>query len=172
VTTVVVEGRKILRLFRELTPEVFGALLTDYRRLLHDVLERSGGYHIETFEDTATAAFPTAKEAVHAAVRVNQMIAAHEWPHGREVAVSIGIHSGAAGVGWVGPAIILCGDLCDAAEGGQIFASQATASLLEDEDLGQLRIRELGEQKTRRTDRAVRAFEIVVPSVAETPSAG
>jgi class 3 adenylate cyclase len=51
---------------------------------------------------------------------------------------------------------------------GQIFLSQATAALLEDEDLGELRLRDLGEPRTRRTQRAVRAYELVVPSAAET----
>ena len=53
--------------------------------------------------------------------------------------------------------------LCDAAEGGQIFVSQATASLLEDEDLGALWIRDLGMQQTRRTRQAVHVYELVVP---------
>jgi class 3 adenylate cyclase len=58
--------------------------------------------------------------------------------------------------------------LCDAAEGGQIFMSQATASLLEDEDLGELALHDLGERQTRRTQQAVRAYELVVPSAAES----
>jgi hypothetical protein len=46
--------------------------------------------------------------------------------------------------------------------------SQETANLLQDEDLGGLSIRDLGEQQTRRTHRAVHAYELVVPWVAET----
>jgi aminoglycoside/choline kinase family phosphotransferase len=40
--------------------------------------------------------------------------------------------------------------------------------LLEDEDLGELLLRDLGEQTTRHTQRAVRAYELVVPSAGET----
>jgi hypothetical protein len=45
-------------------------------------------------------------------------------------------HSGEAGVGWAGAAAIRCVALCDAAEAGQIFLSQAVSGLLEEEDLG------------------------------------
>ena len=46
--------------------------------------------------------------------------------------------------------------------------SQETANLLQDEDLGGLSIRDLGEQQMRRTQRVVRAHELVVSWVAET----
>ena len=76
--------------------------------------------------------------------------------------MSIGLHSAPAGAGSVSHRA----ELCDAAEGGRIFISPATASLLEGEDLGELSVRELGEVETRRTGRRVRAYELVVPSVA------
>ena len=50
--------------------------------------------------------------------------------------------------------------LWDAADGGQIFISQATASLL---DLGALWRRDLGMQQTRRTRQTVHVYELVVP---------
>jgi class 3 adenylate cyclase len=167
VTVVMVEGRRMLRLYHDLTPELFSALLNEYRRLLNEVFEECGGRYIEGFQDTVMAAFPTAKQAALAAARVIEALAAHEWPHGLPVAASIGIHSGAAGVGWAGAAAVRCGELCDAAEGGQIFLSQATAGLLEDEDLGELSVRDLGEQTTRRTRENVRAYELVMPSVSQ-----
>jgi class 3 adenylate cyclase len=168
VTIVVVEGRRMMRLYRDLTPEIFGALLREYQRLLHEVLEGMGGREVDAVQDTAIAVFPTAKQAALAAVAARRAIAAHEWPQRLRLAVSIGLHSGEAGIGWVGPALMRCGELCDAAEGGQIFLSQATAGLLEDEELGELRLRDLGEPKTRRTQRAVRAYELVIPAAAET----
>jgi class 3 adenylate cyclase len=70
--------------------------------------------------------------------------------------------------GGIGTAAARCAELCDAAEGGQIFMSQETANLLQDEDLGGLSIRDLGEQRTRRTQRVARAHELVVSWVAET----
>ena len=63
---------------------------------------------------------------------------------------------------------VRCAELCDAAEGGQVFLSLATASLLEDENLGELVIRDVGEPVMRRTRGAVRAYELVLPSTGET----
>jgi hypothetical protein len=50
-----------------------------------------------------------------------------------------------------------------AAVAAQRAVAQETAKLLQDEDLGELSIRDLGEQQTRRTQRAVHAHELVVP---------
>ena len=75
--------------------------------------------------------------------------------------ISVGLHSGEAGVGWIGPAVVRCAELCDAAEGGQTFLSAVTAGLLEHERLGGLSLRDLGEQKTRRSGRLVHAYELV-----------
>ena len=43
VTVVMAEGRRVIRLFREVSPSVFGALINEYQRLLRDVMERMGG---------------------------------------------------------------------------------------------------------------------------------
>jgi class 3 adenylate cyclase len=164
VTIVITEGRRMMRLAQELAPEVFGALLKDYQRLLRQVLESMGGREVEVASDTAMAAFPTAQQAALAAVAAQRAVADHEWPHGRELAMSVGLHSGTAGVGWVGPAVVRCSELCDAAEGGQIFVTQAVSSLLEEEDLGELVVRDRGEVPLRRSDEKIRAYELVMPA--------
>ena len=82
--------------------------------------------------------------------------------------MSVGVHSGEAGIGLLGPAILRCQELCDAAERGQIFLSQATASLLEDENLAELMIRDVGDRKMRRTRGSVRAYELVFPATSES----
>src|SRR6266511_4359199 len=74
VTIVMAEGRRMMTLSRELPPEVFGALLKAYQRLLRAVLEGMGGREVETVHDTAVAAFPTAKQAALAAVAAQQAV--------------------------------------------------------------------------------------------------
>jgi class 3 adenylate cyclase len=160
VTIVMAEGRRMMRLSRELSSEHFGALLSDYQRLLADVFVKSGGSEVETAFDAALAAFSTAKQAARAAVAAQHAVAEHEWPEGWSPAISVALHSGQAGIGWVGPAALRCAELCDTAEGGQILMSQATASLLEDEELGELSIRRLGPRQTRRTGKVVHAYEL------------
>jgi class 3 adenylate cyclase len=161
-TIVVAEGRRMMRLAGELTPETFAALLEEYHRLLRRVLESMGGREVDFDSDTAMAAFLSPKQAALAAVAAQRAVAAHEWPHGRALAMSVGLDSGAGGGGWDAPAAARCEELCDAAEGGQIFMTQAVSSLLEKEDLSGLSVRDLGEVPLRRSDRTIRAYELLV----------
>jgi class 3 adenylate cyclase len=158
VTIVVAEGRRMMRLAGELPPETFDALLAEYQRLVRQVLESTGGRDVDFDSDTAMAVFPTAKQAALAAVTTVRAVAAHEWPHRRELAMSVGLDCGAAEVGWDGPLVARCEELCDAAEGGQVFVTEAVSSLLDGE------LRDLGEVPLRRSDRKIRAYELVIPA--------
>jgi class 3 adenylate cyclase len=164
VTIVVAEGRRMMRLASELAPETFTALLEEYHRLLRQVLESMGASEVDFDSDTAMAAFPSARQAALAAVAAQSAVSTNEWRHGRELAMSVGLDSGPAGGGWDERAVTRCEELCDAAEGGQIFMTQAVSSLLEDEDLGELAVRDLGEVPLRRSDQKVQAYELVVPA--------
>ena len=121
VTVVMTEGRRMMRLVRELPPTQFGALLGAYRTVLTRSFEQSGGREVEVAGDSAIAAFPTAKEAVSAAVDARRAFASHEWPDGIRPEISVGLHSGPAGVGWAGPAVLRCAELCDGSE-SQVWA--------------------------------------------------
>jgi class 3 adenylate cyclase len=162
-TPVMTEGRRLMRLAAELTPEHFRVLLQQYQRLTRDVFEAMGGRDIEVSGDTATAIFDTAREAVLAAVAAQRAIALDHWPNRRTPEISIGVHSSAPGVDSIRAARRVCEDLCDAAEAGEIFLSPTASSLLAHEDLGQLTVRNVGEQQTRRTGRVIHAFALVAP---------
>ncbi len=146
----------MMRLSRELAPDVFRALLDEYQRFLREVLESMGAREVEVDDDTGTASFPSAKEAALAAVAVQREVAAHEWPHGRSIAMSVGLESGESM-----QVALRCAELCDAAEGGQIFLTEVVSRLLAQEDLGDLSVRDLGEVPLRRSDHNVRAYELV-----------
>ena len=163
-TVLMTDGRGVMSLSRELRPEAFGSYLNDYQQLVRGVLERMGGRELDVVGDQVVAAFPTAKEAALAAVAAQRAVADHEWPQGVRPTVGAGIHSGEAGVGWLGPAARRCAQLCDAAEGDQILLSHAASGLLEDEDLGELLLRDLGERITRQGGDPVHAYELVVPT--------
>jgi hypothetical protein len=126
-----------------------------------------GGREVEVSGDSALAAFPTAKRAAHAAVAAQRAVAAKDWPNGLRPAISVGLHSGQAGSAWSArrPRVAL-----SSATPPKVVRSSCrrTANLLQDEDLGGLSIRDLGEQQMKRTQRVVRAHELVVSWVAET----
>jgi len=157
-TVVLAEGRRMMRLSQQLAPEQFEALLHEYQRLLRGLFEGMGGHDVEVSGDSVVAVFSTAKEAALAAGAAHQALAVHKWPTGPRPAISVGLDS----ADLVGEAARRCSDLCDAVEAGQIFLSPATASQLEHEDLGGLKLRDLGERRTRRTERTIRAYELLV----------
>jgi class 3 adenylate cyclase len=166
VTVVMAEGRRFIRMARDLPPDQVAPLLTDFQRLLERVFEEHDGREIGGAGDMVAAAFASPGQAVAAAVAAQQAVARRVWPEGMNVAISVGLHSGEAGVGWIGWASLRCALICDIAEGGQIFLSRSTAALLENDDIGEFSISDLGEQPTRRTGELVHVFELVVPGSA------
>jgi hypothetical protein len=150
-TIVMAEGRRMMRLARELEPEQFRTLLEEYQQLLTGVFEERGGRGVDAAGDTVVASFPIAKDAAFAAVAAHRAVAARDWPGWPRPGISVGLDS----------AEERCSELCDAAEGGQTFMSQATAGRLEEDDLDDLFLRDVGEQQARRSGRAVWAYELV-----------
>jgi class 3 adenylate cyclase len=164
VTVVMAEGRRFIRMARELPPDRVAPLMEDFQRLFQRVFEEHDGREVTAAGDMVAAAFATPRQAVAAASGAQYAVSSHAWPEGLDVAISVGLHSGQAGVGWIGWASMRCALICDIAEGGQILLSTATAALLEEEDLGELTVRDLGELTTRRTGDRLHVFELVVPA--------
>jgi class 3 adenylate cyclase len=160
VTVVMAEGRRLIRTARELPADQVAPLIDDYQRLLRRVFEEHEGREVTAAGDMVAAAFASPRQAVAAAVAVQHAVSVHTWPNGLNIAISVGLHSGQAGVGWIGWASMRCALICDITEGGQIFLSAATAALLEDENLGELTVRDLGELTTRRTGDRVHVYEL------------
>lgn len=151
------------RLVRELA-EAYRAVLADYQRLVREAVEAHGGHEVDSPGDSFFAAFGRPRDGVLAAVAAQRSLAAHDWPQGVALRVRMGIHTGPAELAegrFVGVAVHRAARICAAGHGGQILLSQATASLLEDEArLPDLELRDLGEQRLKDFDRAVRVFRI------------
>ena len=77
-----------MRLSRELPAERFEALLADYRRLLREAWP---GVDVEGEADTVWASFPAPADAARAAQRALRAVAAHGWPQGWHVSISVGV---------------------------------------------------------------------------------
>jgi class 3 adenylate cyclase len=139
------EGRRLMRLAERLDSTEFEALVERYQRVVCDHFEASGGRDVEATGDTVVARFERAEDAAAAAVAVHGALAALEWPGWPQPGASVAIASDESA----------CEDLCDTAELGQTFVAESTARLLGDRTL-----RDLGEARTRRSDRPVRAYEL------------
>jgi YVTN family beta-propeller protein len=166
-----IEGStRLVRQLRDRYPEV----LAEHQRLLREAFSRHGGHEIDTQGDAFFYAFPSAHHAVLAAIEGQRALSGYAWPDETEVKVRVGIHTGqAAPVNgrYTGLAVHRAARICSAAHGGQMLVSQATQSLLEDEeeDLA-LHLRDIGDHRLKDIDRPVRLYQVAAPGLpAEFP---
>jgi class 3 adenylate cyclase/tetratricopeptide (TPR) repeat protein len=146
--------------------ERYVQVLAEHRRLVRAAIVGQGGHEIDTQGDAFFVAFASAKQAVLCALEVQRALAGHEWPSGASVRVRMGIHTGHATPvegAYTGLAVHRAARICAAARGGQVLLSQATQTLIEDdeEELG-FALTELGERRLKDLDRPVRLFELIV----------
>src|SRR5262252_1967702 len=129
-----IEGStRLVKALRERYPQV----LAEHRRLVRAAIAGQGGHELDTQGDAFFVAFAGAKQAVLCALEVQRALAGHEWPAGASVRVRIGIHTGnavpAEGV-YTGLAVHRAARICAAVRGGQVLMSQATQTIIEDEE--------------------------------------
>jgi predicted ATPase/class 3 adenylate cyclase len=139
------------RLLEELG-DAYAAVLARHRQIVRDAFARSAATEIDTQGDSFFAVFPSARDAVVAAVEIQRTMAAEEWPAGASPRVRIGLHSGEAhlsGGGYVGLEVHRAARIMAAAHGGQILISEATRTLVDRGLASGIQIRDLGEHRLR-----------------------
>jgi YVTN family beta-propeller protein len=153
--------------------ERWGDALAEHQALLRAAIEKYGGREIDTQGDAFFIAFSSARNAVHAAIEAQRALDAHDWPDGARLRVRMGIHTGQAAVSgerYLGLAVHRAARICAAAHGGQVLVSQTTIHLLEDEEqeLGDIVVRDLGEQRLKDLDRPVRLYQLAAPDLVDS----
>lgn len=145
----------------------YAAVLADHQKILRGAFEAHGGYEVDTQGDSFFVAFASARNALLTAVDGQRALLSHQWPDGVEIRVRMGLHTGQAvahGGRYTGLAVHRAARIGAAGHGGQILVSQATQTLLEDEEEEEeLRVvlRDLGEQRLKDLDRPVRLYQAV-----------
>jgi class 3 adenylate cyclase len=145
--------------------ERYAQVLAEHRRLVRAAIADHAGQEVDTQGDAFFVAFASAKPAVLCALQVQRVLAAHDWPDGAPVRVRIGIHTGQAiqaGEGYTGLAVHRAARICAAARGGQVLISQATQTLIADEEEEELgfALEDLGEHRLKDLDRPIRLFQL------------
>lgn len=151
----------------------YGAVLSEHQRLLRSAFAAHRGYEVDTQGDAFFVAFASARDAVLAAVEGQLALAGHAWPDGTELKVRMGLHTGHAIAHdgrYTGLAVHRAARIGGAAHGGQILVSQATQTLLEDEEEEDLRVslRDLGDQRLKDLDRPVRLYQVVAEGLPQS----
>jgi predicted ATPase/class 3 adenylate cyclase len=144
------------RLEQTLGTARYTPILQRHRELLRVAFAAHGGSEEGTEGDSFFVVFPTAVDAIGAAVDAQRALGAETWPDGAEIRVRMGIHAGEAaraGGSLVGLDINRAARITAAANGGQVVVSDAIRSLtgagLPDgvtlRSLGSHRLKDLGE---------------------------
>ena len=153
----------------------YAEVLAQHRALLREAFTRHGGHEVDTQGDSFFFAFRRARDAVLAAVDGQRALATHDWPDDGEIRVRMGMHTGEASVEngrYTGVAVHRAARIGAAATGEQILLSQATHTILHDEEqeLPEVEFLDLGEQRLKGLDRPVRIYQVVAPGLrAEFP---
>ena len=130
----------------------WGDVLANHHRLLRTAFEQEGGEGYRHAGRRVLRRVPPAeRRRAMAALAAQRSLAAHPWPDGVVLRVRIGIHTGEASISdgeYHGLAIHRAARICAACNGGEILLSQATSSLLDDEehDGSAFALLDLGEQ--------------------------
>ena len=166
-----IEGStRLVKALRERYPQV----LAEHRRLVRAAIAAYHGAEVDTQGDAFFAAFGGATQAVLCALDIQRALAAHAWPGGAPVRVRIGVHTGQAvpaGEAYTGLAVHRAARICAVADGGQVLVSQATQTLIEDEEEGEIgfTLVDVGEYRLKDLDRPVRLFQLAAAGL-EAPS--
>ena len=150
----------------------YGLVLGDHQRLLRAAFTAHGGYEVDTQGDSFFVAFASAREALLAAVEGQVALLSHGWPEGVQIKVRMGLHTGQAVASdgrYTGLAVHRAARIGAAGHGGQILVSQATQTLLEDEEEDlHVFLRDLGEQRLKDLDRPVRLYQATASGLPES----
>lgn len=164
VTFVFTDVEGSTRLVRQLGDR-YPAVLAEHGRLVRDAFARHGGEEVDTQGDGFFYVFDRARDAAAAAADAQRALQAYEWPEGVEVCVRMGMHTGEPVVldaRYHGLGVHRAARIMAAGHGGQILASQATASMLADDELPGVEQRGLGEFLLKDLERPEHIYQLDV----------
>lgn len=149
----------------------YGDLRAEHRRVLREVFQAHDGREVDAEGDAFFICFERASDAVAAAVAAQRALLARG-----VVRVRVGLHMTEPHLhaeGYVGVGVSRAARICGAAHGGQIVVSQATAGVVEDDELLDVRLRDLGEHYLKDIPRPQRLFQIDADGLpSEFPALG
>jgi len=149
----------------------FVEVLEDHNRSVRSAF--FAGTEVRSEGDAFFYAFPSAPDAVEAAVEAQRALDAVPWPEGGSVRVRIGMHTGEGVIGgddYVGLDVHRAARIAAAGHGGQILVSESTRVLAAAAVSGDVSVRDLGEHRFKDLEALERVYQVVVRDLpAEFP---
>jgi predicted ATPase/class 3 adenylate cyclase len=142
--------------------------LVRHDQILREAVGSHHGHVVKTTGDGAYAVFPTAHDAVGAALDAQCAVTEEDWG-ATPLRVRMGIHTGDAELregDYFGGALNRAARLMSVGHGGQVLMSQVTAELAGDSLPVGVGLRDLGEHRLRDLSRPERVFQLLGPGCA------
>ena len=152
------------RLLQELG-EGYRAVQELHTEIIRRALETEGGREVRTEGDAFFIAFSTPIQGFRTAVSAQRALAEAAWPHGRQLRVRMGLHTGEgalAGGDYIGIDVNRAARIAAAGHGGQILVSDATRALVEDILPEGVSLRSLGRHILKDFDEPRPLYDVVV----------
>jgi predicted ATPase/class 3 adenylate cyclase len=152
----------------ERSPQAMQASLARHDEILRRAIEEHGGYVFKTVGDAFCCAFPTAPDALEAALDAQRLLLEERWGESDPLRVRMALHMGAAEErdgDYFGPPVNRVARLLSAAHGGQVLLSAATHEMVRDQLPPGMNLAELGEHRLKDLFRPERVFQLVSPDL-------
>jgi predicted ATPase/class 3 adenylate cyclase len=147
---------------------VMQVALVRHDEILRDATEQHGGYVFKTVGDAFCCAFPTAPDALDAALETQRRLLTSEWQETGPLRVRMALHTGAAEErdgDYFGPPVNRVARLLSAAHGSQVLLSLPTQELVRDQLPWGTTLRDLGEHRLKDLFRPERVFQLLAPEL-------
>jgi predicted ATPase/class 3 adenylate cyclase/DNA-binding CsgD family transcriptional regulator len=156
----------------ERNPKAMQVALARHDEILREVIDVRRGYVFKTVGDAFCAVFPTAQDALGAALTAQRVLASEEWSEEiGSLRVRMALHAGAAEErdgDYFGPPLNRVARLLSAGHGGQVLLSLAAQELVRDQLPEEMALRDLGERRLKDLFHPERIFQLIAPDLPTT----
>jgi WD40 repeat protein/class 3 adenylate cyclase len=152
----------------EQQPRAMQAAVALHDTLLREAIEQHGGYVFKTMGDAFCAAFPTAPQALDAAIAAQHSLQSADWQSTGPIKVRMAIHTGVAEVrdnDYFGLPLNRVSRLLSTGHGGQVLLSLATQQLVRDHLPEGVALKDLGEGELKDLVKSEHIYQIVAPGL-------
>jgi len=152
----------------ERDPEAMSKALTRHDELLRDAVEAHGGFIFKTVGDAFYAAFPSAPDAVEAALDAQESLLSEAWEESDPLRVRTALCTGTAeerGGDYFGPTLNRVARLLSAGHGGQVLLSLSTQELVRDQLPPGAGLRDLGVRRLKDLVGPEHVFQLTAPDL-------
>src|SRR5215211_4813284 len=152
----------------ERNPQAMQAALARHDEILRSAIEDRGGYVFKTVGDAFCCAFPTAPDALEAALESQRLLLKERWGESGPLRVRMALHMGTAeerDEDYFGPPVNRVARLLSAAHGGQVLLSLPTHEMVREQLPAGMSLTDLGEHRLKDLFRPERVFQLSAPEL-------